>query len=177
STACASSRQKLTSLHVSDAEFRVRASRYYAIWRDGYAPIAVTEKQYSILESALDNPGFSFSPHDSKRVGTGFAGPDSHGLVDGVDKDLAIPDLAGLGGADDRIDHGIDPVVVHRHFKFDLGQKIHRILGAAIQFGVPFLAPVAAHLRHGRSVNADFGQGFPHIIHAKRLDDGSDHFH
>src|SRR5688572_4875301 len=40
----------------------------------------------------------------SKRVGVGLAGADAHGLVDRIDKDLAVADLPGLGGPGDGVD-------------------------------------------------------------------------
>src|SRR5258707_4261743 len=40
----------------------------------------------------------------SEGRGVGFAGADAHGAVDAVDEDLAVADLAGLGGHHDRVD-------------------------------------------------------------------------
>src|SRR5690606_14332264 len=40
----------------------------------------------------------------SQRVGVCFAGADAHGLVDAVDEDLSVADLAGPRSSGDRID-------------------------------------------------------------------------
>ena len=46
----------------------------------------------------------------SERVGVGLAGADAHGLIDRRDEDLAVADLAGLGGVGDGFDHLVDPI-------------------------------------------------------------------
>ena len=43
-----------------------------------------------------------------KRGGVGFAGADAHRMLERHHEDLAVADLAGLGGARDRVDHLVD---------------------------------------------------------------------
>ena len=52
--------------------------------------------------------GWSRGDPASERVGVDFAGTDAHGVIEGEDEDLAVADLAGLGGAADRLDHRVD---------------------------------------------------------------------
>jgi hypothetical protein len=59
----------------------------------------------------------------SERVVAGFAGADADRLFDGGDEDLAVADLVGLGGIDDRLDGGIDLVVGRTTSIFTLGRK------------------------------------------------------
>jgi hypothetical protein len=51
---------------------------------------------------------------------------------------------AGLGEVG--IDSDLDP---------ELGQEVHDILGAAIDFGMALLPAIALHLGHGHAVDAD----------------------
>src|SRR5262245_2602661 len=55
--------------------------------------------------------------------GIGLAGADAHGAVDAVDEDLAVADLAGLGGPYDGVDDFVDLIGRDRRFDLDLGQK------------------------------------------------------
>ena len=49
-------------------------------------------------------PGAARRGRRSERVVALFAGADADRLLDGHDEDLAVADLAGLGGVDDRLD-------------------------------------------------------------------------
>ena len=57
-------------------------------------------------------------------------GPDSHGLVDRRDEELAVADLARAGGFDDRRGHRADEGVCQDDLDFDLWQEIDRVLAA-----------------------------------------------
>ena len=57
-----------------------------------------------------------------------------------------------------------------------LGKEIHRVFGAAIDFGMALLPPVAFDLAHGHAVDADAGERFAHFVEFERLDDSDDHF-
>src|SRR6185312_11119834 len=81
-----------------------------------------------------------------KRVGIGLARADAYGLVDRVDEDLAIADLAGLGGRSDCLDYLVGEIRRHRDLDLDLGQEADGVFGAAIDFGMPFLAAVTFDL-------------------------------
>ena len=62
-------------------------------------------------------------------------------------------------------------------FDFDFWQEAHGVFGAAIDFGVALLAPVALHLGDGQSLNADLGESVADLVELERLDDGHDDFH
>src|SRR4051812_24666165 len=79
----------------------------------------------------------------------GLAGADPHGAVDAVDEDLSVADLAGLGGRHDRVDDFVDLIGWDRRLDLDLGQEAHGVFGAAIDFGVAFLAAVPLDLGNG----------------------------
>src|SRR6266542_3730223 len=55
------------------------------------------------------------------------ANPDC--LFDIGDENLAVADPPGLGGATDRLDGFFDHVVSEHNLDFDLGKKIHHVLG------------------------------------------------
>src|SRR6185437_12018579 len=62
-------------------------------------------------------------------------------------------------------------------FDFDLGQKVHDVLGAAIEFGVTFLAPEALGFRDGDALESNFLERFLHLVELEWLDDGLDLLH
>src|SRR5882757_7853144 len=76
---------------------------------------------------------------DSDGVQPGFAGSDANGFLDVGHEDLAVADAAGLGRAPDRVDRLLDQIVSDHDLDFDLGQEVHDVLRAAIEFGVALL--------------------------------------
>ena len=46
--------------------------------------------------------------------------------------EVAVADLARVGRADDRLDHGLGLVVVDHDLELHLGQEVDHVLGAAI---------------------------------------------
>src|SRR5690606_31527712 len=56
------------------------------------------------------------------------------------DENLAVAHLAGLGSADDRLDHLIDQAVAYRDLDTRLGHEVHDIFRAPVQLGMPSLA-------------------------------------
>ena len=57
------------------------------------------------------------------------------------------------------------------------GQKIHRVLAAAVDLGVALLAAESLDLGYGHALDAGFGQGLLHLFQFERFDDGDDQFH
>src|SRR5690606_34371607 len=98
-------------------------------------------------------------------------------LFDRADEDLAVADLARMGGLDDRLHGLLDHVVTQHHLDLDLGQEIHDIFGTAIELGVALLPPETLHLGDGQAGDADFGQAFAHLVQLERLDDRLDLLH
>src|SRR5579864_9524639 len=112
-----------------------------------------------------------------QRGGVGLAGADAHRVIEPEDEDLAVADLAGLRRRRDGVDDLVDLIGGAGDFQLDLRQEAHGVFGAAIDFGVALLAPVALHLGDGQSLNADLGQRVADLVELERLDDGHDDFH
>ena len=107
----------------------------------------------------------------------GLLGADADGLDHGGDEDLAVADLAGLGGFHDGGDGGIDEGVGDDDFDFDLGQEVHGVFAAAVDLGVAFLPPESFDFADGHSFHADVGEGVFYFFEFEGLDDGFDFFH
>src|SRR4051812_33640516 len=78
-----------------------------------------------------------------QRVVVGLAGADAHGARDVGDEDLAVADLSGFRRRGDGVDDAVGLVVRDRYFDPHLGQEMHGIFGAAINFGVALLPAIA----------------------------------
>src|SRR6185295_3914171 len=81
----------------------------------------------------------------------GLAGADAHDLLDRGDEDLAVADLAGARGLDDRLDRPVDQAVLKDDLDLDLGQEIDDVLGAPVELGMALLAAEALDLGHGEA--------------------------
>src|SRR6202171_6790480 len=101
----------------------------------------------------------------------------ANSLVDRIDEDFSVADLAGFGCAGDRSDHLLHLVGGDRDLDLQLRQKVHGVFSAAINFRVPLLSSVAFDLGNGQSVNADAGEGVSHLLQLERLDNGHDDLH
>src|SRR6476661_4984011 len=123
----------------------------------------------------MSSPGGAF--HFLKCVDVGLAGADAHGLFDWQHENLAVTDLSGARGRRERFHDAVQLVAGDRNLEPQLGKEIHRVFGAAIDFGMALLPPVAFDLAHGHAVNADACEGFAHLVEFERLDDSDDHFH
>jgi hypothetical protein len=92
------------------------------------------------------------------------------------DEDLAVADLAGLGRLDDGCDGAFDRGSREDDFDFDLGQEVHRVLAAAVDFGVAFLPAEALDFAHGHAFDAEFGQRVFYFFEFEGFDDCFDFF-
>jgi hypothetical protein len=68
-----------------------------------------------------------------------FSGANPHGVLDFRDENLAVANLASARRLHDRIDDPIDEIGGNHDFNLDLWKKAHRIFGAAMNLGMPFL--------------------------------------
>src|SRR5262245_23839023 len=100
-------------------------------------------------------PGWPFRTLLLDCVQSGFPGADPDRFLDGGDKYLAVADPPGLGGATDRVDGSFHHVVAKYDLDFDLGEEIHHVLGAAIEFRMSFLATEALGFRHRDALQTD----------------------
>src|SRR5437588_986610 len=98
-------------------------------------------------------------------------------MFDRGDEDLAVADLAGTRGFDDGVDGRLDLVVGDDNLDLDLRQKVDDVLGAAIELGMPLLAPEPLDLGDGEAGHADLGQGLADLVELKRLHDCFDFLH
>src|SRR6185312_14023790 len=113
----------------------------------------------------------------SERVVVGFPGADAERASHLRHENLAVADLAGLGAIRDRIDHLILAVVGNHDFDFHFRQEVHRVFGAAIEFGVPLLAAVAFDFGDREALHAERGQRVADILKLEGFDDGDYEFH
>src|SRR5690606_36125292 len=106
-----------------------------------------------------------------KCVVAGFAGTDTNDLFQVGDENLAVADLAGTRSIFDGFDHALDQTVVYGGLYLGLGQEVHHILGAAIQFGMALLATETCSLGNRDALDADGRECFAHFIELERFDD------
>src|SRR4029079_4661648 len=113
----------------------------------------------------------------SQRRGVGFAGADADGVVDVVDEDFSVADLAGFGGRGDGLDDLVGLVAWNGDFDLDLRQEVHGAFGGAIVFSVAPRAPITFDLGDGQPVPPRRSQCVTDLVELERLDDGHDYFH
>src|SRR3569623_707507 len=107
----------------------------------------------------------------------GFTGADAHRMFEAGDENLAVADLAGLGGCGDGLDGAIDLGIGDSDLDLDFGQETHGVFGAAIDFGVDLLSAVPLHFRDREARNANGGQGIADLFQLERLDDSHHDLH
>src|SRR5580693_9741905 len=71
------------------------------------------------------------------RVATPLPGSDPDDLVHRADPDLAITDLPGGGGLHDHVQHLGRVSVLDDDLDLRLGDEVDRVLGTAVDLGVP----------------------------------------
>src|SRR5438034_913127 len=106
-----------------------------------------------------------------------FAGADPNRGFDRKDEDLAVTDVAGLRRAGHRVGHLVGQVIGDHDLDLDLRQEVHRVLAAAVQFGVALLAAKSTDLGYRHAHDADAGERFLDVVELERLDDRLDLFH
>src|SRR6185369_4730116 len=74
-----------------------------------------------------------------------------------------------LGGLDDGTHGGVLLAVRDNEFDFDLGQEVHGVFAAAIDFGVALLA--------ANPFDAEFAEGVLHFFKLEWFDDGFNFLH
>src|SRR5690606_28298064 len=92
-------------------------------------------------------------------------------------EDLAVSDLVGTRGTDDRLGDANEQRIVDGHLELALRQKVDHVLRAAVELGVAFLAAEALALGDGEALDTDLGQCVAHVVELEWLDDGGDEFH
>ncbi len=113
----------------------------------------------------------------SERLLSGLSGADTDRLLQFQHEDLPVPDLAGVGGLGDCIDHTIRHVIRDSDIDLHLGQEIHHILGTPIELGVSFLPSKPLDIGNRDSLHADLGQRLTNIVQFERFDNRRYQFH
>src|SRR5258708_27814079 len=90
-----------------------------------------------------------------ERVAVGFAGPDPQRVIDRGHEDLAVANLAGAGARGDDVDGLVGEFRRNGDFDSKLGQEIHDVFRAAVDFGVALLAPITLYLADRHAMYAD----------------------
>ena len=110
----------------------------------------------------------------SQGVVVNLAGAHAHHPVDGADPDLAVADLAGVGGLHDRVEGVGDLVVGDEDLDLDLGHEVGGVLGTAVDLGVAALLAVALDLGDRHAVDIGLVEGGADVGEGERLDDRGD---
>ena len=71
----------------------------------------------------------------------------------------------------------LDLLGLDRRLDLDLREEVDHVLGAAVEFGVPVLAPEALDLGRSHAGNADRRERFAHIVQFEWFDYRIDFFH
>ena len=106
-----------------------------------------------------------------------LAGANPNDIFEGGDENLAVADLARVRGRRDGAQRILEFVVGDNDFELDLGQEVHDVLGASVDFGVPLLATKPLDLAGCHALDADGVQGFLDIVDLEGFDDGFDFLH
>src|SRR5258707_5652333 len=114
---------------------------------------------------------------NSDGVKSGFPRPDPDGFFDRRDKDFAVADAPGLGGATDCLDGFLDHVVAEHDLDLYLGEEIDDVFVTPVKLGVAFLSPEPLGFSHGNSLQTYFLQRLLHLIELERLDHSLDFLH
>src|SRR6266404_7637263 len=131
------------------------------------------DKKNSYMGSIVNGVSASLS----QRLHPAFIRSDTHRLFHLRNEDLSIPDLPRLRRAQDRFDGALRSIVWNDHLEFYFRQEIDRVLGAAINFAVTFLAAKAFYFAESHSFHARCHERFFDRLSFKRLDDRLDFFH
>jgi hypothetical protein len=104
------------------------------------------------------------------RLVPSFLGSNAISVIDAVNENLAIANLAGLGGFNNGINGGGHLVFGKDDFDFDFGQKIDVVFAAAINLGMALLPSIPFDLGDSHALNAHVIQSLFDIVHPERFD-------
>ena len=106
-----------------------------------------------------------------------FPGADTDGLQHFRDEDFTVTNLAGAGTFFDGLNGLVDDVIADYRLDFDLGEKIHHVFRAAVEFGMTFLAPETFDFGDREALDPDCRQCLTDIIELEGFNYGSNQFH
>src|SRR4026207_2278711 len=97
------------------------------------------------------------SPRFLKRRVAGLARANAHGLLEIEDEHLAVADRARARGPRERLQSLLDERVRHSRFDLRLRHEVDRVLGPAVELGMPLLSAEALDLGHRHALYARLG--------------------
>jgi hypothetical protein len=106
-----------------------------------------------------------------------FFSADTNSFFDIRDEHFAVADFAGLGGFDDRGQGSVFLRIANDEFDFDLGQEIHCVFAAAIDFGMSLLTTEALDFANRHAFDTDFAQGVFDLFELEWFDDRFNFLH
>src|SRR6185312_12332006 len=113
----------------------------------------------------------------SDRVCAGLPRANANGLFDIEDENLSVADASRSRSLLNGFDGRGELVVRDDDFDFHLGQEIHDVFGATIEFGMTLLAAETFGFRDRDALDTDFLQRLLHLVELEWFDDGFDFFH
>src|SRR5262249_32602515 len=108
----------------------------------------------------------------SQRLGSDFAGADADDFGQIGDEDLAVPDAARAGSANDRIDDIGNDCLGNDHLEAHFGNEVDGVFCPAVRFLPSPLPSEPADFGHSDPGYAARGQLILHIFQAMMTDDG-----
>src|SRR3569623_705321 len=121
--------------------------------------------------------GFSWNSAALEGRRAGLAGADAGDREKVEHEDLAVADAARLGARADGRNDAVGLSVIDCDLDLELGKEVHRIFGAAVDFGMALLAAIAFDFGHGHAVDVERIQRLTHLLKPGRLDDCDHEFH
>src|SRR5437773_10548640 len=134
-------------------------------------------KPYSAEEPLAVLVSYFLVRNGSQPLSSPFTGSDTHRFFHLGYKDFAIADFSCLGRAQNGFHRSLRAIVRNHDLEFRFRKEIHRVLGTAIKFTVPFLTTKSFYLTQSHSFHACRHQRFFHRLGLKWFDDGLDFFH
>src|SRR5215831_11747176 len=113
----------------------------------------------------------------SKCVAVSFAGADAQSMVERGDEDLSVADLSGPCPSRDGFDRTIHLIGGHGDFEAEFRQEIHGVFGAAVDFRVPLLSPVAFDFCYRHAAHSKPCERLSDFVEFEWLDNCDDEFH
>ena len=98
-------------------------------------------------------------------------------MVERGHENLSVPDLSGSCPGRDGFDRTIHLISGHGNFDAEFGQEIHGVFGAAVDFRVPLLSPVAFDFRYRHAGHSQPRKRRSDFVELEWLDDRDDQFH
>src|SRR5947209_8511306 len=112
-----------------------------------------------------------------ERLVSGLAGSYAYSILYRHDPHLAVSDLPGTRGPDDRSRDSFDVRVLDEELEPELGQVVDLVLGTAVHLGVAALPAVPPGLGQRDPGDVELLQRFRHLLDLEVLDDGDDELH